>query len=126
MTARLKIFLYYSFYGLLIPRLAYCTVAYAEHILQGVEVTTNTEKPRSRINHGGQYGLRMGYGRFSGRDKRGGKKIGGSQYRKTLDKGQGKSQENVWCEALTQARIRASSHPPVSMSHQSSESMNSP
>ena len=107
------------------------TVGFTPHIckgnhVEGWEVTTNTEKQRSRINHSGQYGLRMGYGRFSGRDKRGGKKIGGSQYRKTLDKGQGKSQENVWCEALTQARIRASSHPPVSMSHQSSESMNSP
>jgi hypothetical protein len=67
-----------------------------------VEVTIHTDKSRSRINHGDQYGLRMGYGRFSGRDKRGGKEIGGTQYRKTLDRSQEESQENVWFEALTE------------------------
>ena len=46
--------------------------------------------------------------------------------RKTLDRSQVKSQSSERFEALTQGGIRASSHPPVSVSHQSSKSMESP
>jgi hypothetical protein len=45
------------------------------------------------------------------------------KYRKMLDDGQVKSQSKEGFEALTQDGIRASSHPPVSMSHQRSKSM---
>jgi hypothetical protein len=48
------------------------------------------------------------------------------KYRKMLDDGQVKSQRNEGFEALTQDGIRASSHPPVSMSHQRSKSMKCP
>jgi hypothetical protein len=45
------------------------------------------------------------------------------KYRKMLDDGQVKSQRNEGFEALTQDGIRASGHPPVSISHQRSKSM---
>ena len=47
------------------------------------------------------------------------------EYRKTLDKSQVKSQGSKGFEALTHGGIRASSHPPVSVTHQRSKSMES-